>query len=121
VTLKATPAAGSTGYLYCGVLAASKISIHPCRTQSYQLTLTGDKSVSADFHLNVPPCVVPGVIGKPLGNAELNLAEVECLTGKVSYAFSSTVRKGRVISQSPRPHWQRIHGAVDLVVSKGKG
>jgi beta-lactam-binding protein with PASTA domain len=31
------------------------------------------------------------------------------------------VKKGRVISQSPPPHWRREHGAkINFVLSKGR-
>ena len=97
----------NTGYLYCTV------------------TLLGDTSVQATFNIAPPPplpgrCVVRRVTGRPLDDAEDNLAAVNCRTGKITHAFSSTVPKGRVLFQSPSAGWQRANGAVDLVVSKGR-
>jgi len=70
-----------------------------------------------------PPCTVPGVRGVTLVNAKALLKESHCGVGKVRYAFSREVRKGRVISQNPLKGWQREQTAVpkvNLVVSKGR-
>jgi PASTA domain-containing protein len=41
--------------------------------------------------------------------------------GAIRRSFSKKVKKGRVISQKPKPHTRLAHGAkVNLVVSKGK-
>jgi beta-lactam-binding protein with PASTA domain len=67
------------------------------------------------------PCTVEHVIGHPLAQAKRNLHLAGCKVGKVRYAYASRNENfGEVISQNPHPHWQRLHGAVDLVVSKGR-
>lgn len=70
-----------------------------------------------------PPCSVPGVRGVSLAKAEALLKESHCGLGKVSYAFSPKVKKGRVISQNPLKGWQREQTTipkVNLVVSRGR-
>jgi len=68
-----------------------------------------------------PRCTVPGLKGKTLARAKVFLKESHCGVGKVRYAFSRNVRKGRVISQNPLHGWQQEQGAkVDLVVGKGR-
>jgi beta-lactam-binding protein with PASTA domain len=45
----------------------------------------------------------------------------DCKRGKVTYAYSPKVKKGRVIKQSARPGKTLTAGSkVSLVVSKGK-
>ena len=68
-----------------------------------------------------PPCTVPGIKGVTLARAKTLLKESHCGLGKVRYAFSRKVKKGRVVSQNPLAGWQRAQGAkVHLVVSKGR-
>ena len=58
--------------------------------------------------------------GKTLAAAKAAISAAHCSTGKVSRAFSKTV-KGRVLSQSPAAGKKLAEGAkVNLVVSKGK-
>ena len=66
-------------------------------------------------------CVVPKLKGKTLTAAKRSLTAHACRLGNVKHAVSRTVRKGRVISQKPRPGKRLEHGArVNLVVSRGK-
>jgi hypothetical protein len=68
-----------------------------------------------------PPCVVPKVKGKSLKAAKRALKAHSCSLGKVKRGFSSKVKKGRVISQRPKPGRHLSHGAkVSLVISKGR-
>ena len=66
-------------------------------------------------------CAVPKVVGKRLGAAKLALKSRHCGTGTVRQAYSNKVKKGIVISQSPRAG-QKLHvdTKVNLVVSKGR-
>jgi uncharacterized delta-60 repeat protein len=66
-------------------------------------------------------CVVPSVRGKKLAQAKATLRGAYCKTGMVTKHFSTSVRRGRVLSQSPR-RGTRLPGKskVNLVVSKGK-
>jgi len=78
--------------------------------------------VTATFTLQSsgPICLVPKLKGKPLAAAESALTQAHCKTGKVTKKFS-TVRRGRVISQSPKPGTNLAAGAkINLVISKGK-
>ena len=78
--------------------------------------------MTATFTLqsSAPVCLVPKVKGKTLAGAESALTQAHCTSGKVMKKFS-TVKKGRVISQSPRPGADLAAGAkVNLVLSKGK-
>jgi len=63
---------------------------------------------------------VPKVKGKRLAAAKRKIAAGHCRTGKVTKARSKTVKKGRVISQRPRPGRKLARGSkVNLVVSRG--
>jgi serine/threonine-protein kinase len=64
---------------------------------------------------------VPKVKGKSLKAAERLIKAHGCSVGKIGHAFSTTVKKGSVVSQKPRPGQRRAPGAkVSLVVSKGR-
>jgi hypothetical protein len=68
-----------------------------------------------------PACVVPKVRGKTLARAKAAIKSHHCHVGKIRRAFSKHVRKGRVISQKPKPHRVLRNGArVNLVVSRGR-
>jgi len=76
------------------------------------------RSVRASFARD---CVVPKVKGKTLKVAKRRLKARACRVGKVKHAFSHRVRKGRVISQKPRPRRVLAHAAkVRLTISRGK-
>lgn len=66
-------------------------------------------------------CVVPKVKKLTLPKATFKLRRANCARGKVKYAFSRTVKKGRVISQSAKPGKRlKAKTKVKLVVSLGK-
>jgi hypothetical protein len=66
-------------------------------------------------------CKVPNVKKMTLGAASRELKAGDCARGKVKLAFSRTVKKGRVISQSQRPGKTLKAGSkVNLVVSRGR-
>jgi Pro-kumamolisin, activation domain/PASTA domain/IPT/TIG domain/Divergent InlB B-repeat domain len=66
-------------------------------------------------------CVVPNVQGKSLPAAKRTLQAHFCSAGMISHAASSTVPKGRVISESPKPGSHLPHGGkVGLTLSDGK-
>jgi uncharacterized delta-60 repeat protein len=72
-------------------------------------------------YLGKPLCVVPKLKGKRLTAAKKALKSAHCSVGKVTRAFSATLKKGRVISQKPKPGAKRPSGSkVNLKVSKGK-
>jgi beta-lactam-binding protein with PASTA domain len=65
-------------------------------------------------------CVVPKLTGKPLASARKAITHGACAVGKIRYASSSSVKKGRVISQQPKARKKlAYHAKVSLVVSKG--
>jgi beta-lactam-binding protein with PASTA domain len=60
------------------------------------------------------------VIGLPLGGAKSAVERSHCAVGLVSRKYAS-LKKGRVVSQSPRAGRQFPSGStVNLVVSRGR-
>jgi hypothetical protein len=112
VTLTAKAAAGSTFAGWSG----------PCSgTGTCSVTTNADTTVTAKFGLIPKRCVVPKVKGKTLKAAKRAIRAHACTTGRIKHAASRTVKKGRVISQKPKPGRRLKHGAkVNLVVSKGR-
>ncbi|HJU36832.1 MAG TPA: PASTA domain-containing protein [Gaiellaceae bacterium] len=116
VTLTATPKAGSTFGGWSGAC-----------TGTGTCTLTTDRSQSATAtfvqELRGPKlraCIVPKLKGKTLKAAKRALRKAHCRAGEISHRFSRH-KKGRVISQRPRPRRHLRNGAkVKLVVSKGR-
>lgn len=81
------------------------------------IAMTAAHSVTATF---VKDCVVPKLKGKGLKAAKRALRAHDCGVGRITRAFSTKVKKGRVISQRPKPHRLLKHGAkVKLTISKG--
>jgi hypothetical protein len=109
VTLSALAARGSSFGGWSGDCAG---------TASCVITMTGEHSLDASF---VKDCVVPKLKGKTLKAAKRALRAHDCSAGTIKRAFSNRVKKGRVISQKPKPRKRLKHGAkVKLTVSKGK-
>ena len=82
------------------------------------LTMSANHAVTATFKVL---CVVPKVKGKKLRAAKRSIRKAHCSPGKVTRAFSKKVKKGRVISQRPKPGKNLAAGSkVKLKVSKGK-
>jgi beta-lactam-binding protein with PASTA domain len=68
-----------------------------------------------------PKCVAPKLKDKTLTAAKRAITRAHCSLGKVSRVYSAKVRKGRVISQKPRPGTKLAAGAkIRLALSKGK-
>jgi hypothetical protein len=107
------------GFTNCGPL--EKQPRYVCGTGE---SPTGPTSVQVTLKLRSDPCTVVRVVGQPLARAKRNLRQAGCKVGTVRYAYSrSNINVGKVISQNPKAHWQLprgAHGAVDLVVSKGR-
>ena len=107
VTLKAKPARGSRFLRWSGACKG---------TGRCTITTTDNVTVNARFVLR--PCVVPNVVGKTLKAAKRALTRASCSVGKITTATSSTVTKGRVVSQKPkRGRRLKPHAKVALVVS----
>ena len=67
----------------------------------------------------VPPCVVPHVVGKPLAKARTKIRRAHCRVGRVRYKRAPLKKRGRVLSQQPRPGRHLANGAkVSLVVGR---
>jgi PASTA domain/FG-GAP-like repeat len=66
-------------------------------------------------------CTVPKVTGMTLPAARSATARAGCHVGKIRRAYSKTVKRGRVISQKPKPGTVLPNGGkVDLVASLGR-
>jgi hypothetical protein len=79
------------------------------------LALTAPRSVTATF---LKDCLVPKVIGKTLKKAKRAIKAHDCTVGKVKHSTSTTVEKGHVISERPKPGKHLAHGAkIRLVIS----
>jgi uncharacterized delta-60 repeat protein len=65
-------------------------------------------------------CLVPSLRLEPLRRARAAIGRSDCRLGRVTRAYSSRIREGRVIAQSP-PRRSRLArgGRVALVVSRG--
>jgi uncharacterized delta-60 repeat protein len=69
----------------------------------------------------LPPCKVPNVRGKKLGVARARIRKARCTVSKVTRKPSKQMKKGRVLSQSPRAGTILPSGGkVKLVVGKGR-
>ena len=66
-------------------------------------------------------CTVPTVIGMVLAAAKRALAHANCRVAKIRSVYSKDVRRGRVVSQTPRAGTVLPNrGRVSLVVSRGR-
>jgi hypothetical protein len=66
-------------------------------------------------------CVVPNVRGMSLLSAKARIRRGRCVTGSIRRKYSGSVRRGRVIAQTPRAGARLRRGAkVNLVLSKGR-
>jgi PASTA domain len=68
-----------------------------------------------------PRCVVPNVRGKSVAQARRMLRARRCALGRVTRAYSSSVRMGKIIRQNRRPSARLPRGTrVNVVVSRGR-
>ena len=82
------------------------------------LTTSAARSVTATFKVM---CVVPKAKGKKLRAAKRAIKRAHCSVGKVTRVYSTKVKKGRVISQKPKPGTKLAAGSkLSLKVSKAK-
>jgi hypothetical protein len=111
VKLAAKPAMGSAFAGWSGSCAG--------KAATCTVSMTAARSVLASFRFKA--CVVPRLRGKTLKAARRTIRSRGCHVGHVRHAFSTSVKRGHVISQRPKPHRRRRHGAkVKLVVSLGR-
>jgi uncharacterized delta-60 repeat protein len=87
---------------------------------------SGGTITAGDFALvrslgAAPPCKVPNVRGKKLAVARSAVTKARCRVGKVRRKASRNVKRGRVVSQSPKAGARLPNGSkVNLVVSRGR-
>jgi uncharacterized repeat protein (TIGR01451 family) len=83
------------------------------------LSMTADHTMTATF-AKKPKCKVPKGVGLTLAKAKSRIRRAHCGVGKISKKFSSRKKKGRVLSQKPRPGKTLPAGSkVNLTVGKG--
>jgi Glucodextranase, domain B/PASTA domain len=79
-----------------------------------------EKTVTATVVYKPPPCIVPGLTGRPLAHARAALSAHGCALGRVRRVHSKSVRKGHVISTTPGRGTHHRHGTkVRVLVSAG--
>jgi hypothetical protein len=112
VMLTATPNAGSKFTGWSGDCSG---------TGTCALTMSGNHAVTASF-AKVPKCKVPKLVGLTLKKARTKLLKAHCRLGKVKKKASSPKKKGRVLSQRPKPGKSFPGGSkVNVTVGKGPG
>jgi predicted NUDIX family NTP pyrophosphohydrolase len=77
---------------------------------------------SVSVLINTPGlCTVQNVQRMTLPVAKRTIARANCRVGKIRRAYSKSVKRGRVISQKPKPYTVLPNrGKVNLVVSRGR-
>ena len=84
-------------------------------------TFDGPMDFAVARYVGDPQCRVPNVRGKKLALARPAISKAHCSVGTVKRKTSKKVKRGRVISQSPRAASILPNlGKVNLVVSKGR-
>jgi uncharacterized delta-60 repeat protein len=82
---------------------------------------SGDWDFAVARYVVAVPCVVPDVRGKRLAAARAALVRSRCTLGRVRRTRSTTVKRGRVISQRPRAGARlKEFAKVSIFVSRGK-
>lgn len=82
--------------------------------------LPPQSAVNFAVSIGLPPCRVPPVRGRKLSAARSAITKADCRVGKVKRVRSRKVKRGRVISQSPKAGKSLPNlGKVNLVVSRG--
>jgi hypothetical protein len=67
-------------------------------------------------------CAVPNIRGRTLPAAKRTIARANCRVGRIRRAYSKSIKRGRVISEKPKPGTVLpSDGRVDLTVSRGRG
>ena len=90
---------------------SSDYTAAPTATQSFTVTAATKQEL----------CVVPKLKGKRLAAAKKALKKAHCAVGRITKHKSSTVRKGKVISSSPKRGSKHRGGTkIALSVSRGK-
>jgi beta-lactam-binding protein with PASTA domain len=78
-------------------------------------------TVSVLLAIKADVCTVPNATGATLRAAAQAIGDAHCRIGEIGRAHSNRIKKGRVISEYPRPGTVLPNrGKVDLVVSLGR-
>jgi hypothetical protein len=110
VTLTEAPASGSKFTGWSGDCSGTGACV---------LSMTADHAVTAGFAKKAK-CKVPKVVGLKLKKAKAKIKKAHCRVGKITKKFSSPKKKGRVLSQKPKPGRTLPAGTkVKLKVGKG--
>jgi hypothetical protein len=81
------------------------------------LSMTLDRTATATFKAK---CVVPKLLGLTLSKAKARITRAHCRVGKVTKKPSSARKKGKVLSQKPKPGKRLAPGArVSVTVGRG--
>ncbi len=89
-------------------------------TGTCAMTMSAGHTVTASF-AKVPKCKVPKLVGLTLKKARTKLLRAHCRLGKVTRKASSLKKKGRVLSQRPKPGKSLRSGSkVNVTVGRGR-
>jgi uncharacterized repeat protein (TIGR02543 family) len=124
VSLTASPAAGFVFAGWTGDCAGQGttcvVTMNATRTAGATFTATAPIPPIPAAPASVA-CVVPKVIRRTVTVAKAVLKAAHCSLGRRGLAYSKSIAKGRIVSQSPRPGTRREIGSpVNVVVSKGR-
>jgi hypothetical protein len=112
---------GLPAYAYLASVSCPSGQNHSCiGTGSYRSSSGSTQGLLMGIAVNrtPQPCRVPQLKGKTLTAAERSISSHNCSLGTIKHAASRLIKKGRVISQQPRPGRPRKNRArVNLVVS----
>jgi hypothetical protein len=110
-------AAGTVRRMYSSTVAQGQVI---SQEQAEGTMLAPRSAVNFAVSLGLRPCSVPSVRGKKLSAARSAITKAACRVGKVKRVRSRKVKRGRVISQSPKAGKSLPNlGKVNLVVSRG--
>ena len=113
---------GTVSYRYSAMIGRGLVaSQSPSAGDVAHRTAKQGPPVDLVVSVGPAPCVVPKVKGKSLRAAKRAIAAGHCGVGKIRYAFSRTVKKGRVVATKPGAG-KRLPARtkVALTLSKGK-
>ena len=66
-----------------------------------------------------PKCIVPRVVGQKLTPAKKRIRTAHCAVGRITHKHAAASKRGRVISQLPKPGRKLKNLAkINLVVGK---
>ena len=114
------PAVSGTGAVVA--FESDAVSLVAADTNGFSDVFIHEPTVAAPPPAPPPArCVVPNVRWRKLAVARRSITAARCRVGRVRQVRSKRVRRGRVISQSPRARTRaRVGFRVNLVVSRGR-